>query len=225
MPDSNPRVVSVNVGQPREVQSGNLTVETAIWKAPVGGRVRVTQLNVEGDRQADLSVHGGPDKAVYVYAAEDLDWWAEELGRPVDPGSFGENLTTNSIDLSAARFGERWAIGSAVLQVTQPRIPCYKLGIRFDDRKMPPRFGAALRSGLYLRVLTPGDIGAGDPIEVISRPDHDATIGLLAAAYHHDHSLAARLTDIADLPEGWRDWVEKTVNAQAKQSNREEGAG
>jgi MOSC domain-containing protein YiiM len=202
-------VVSVNVGQPREVVSGKLAVSTAIWKTPVSGRVALKELNFDGDRQADLSVHGGPDKAVYAYAIEDLEWWASKLNRPVGPGSVGENLTTRGVDLSSARIGERWEVGSAVLQVTQPRIPCYKLGIRFADPKMPARFGAALRSGLYLRVLTPGEVGAGDSIEVIFRPDHDATIGLVVSAYHRDHSLAARLTDVPDLSESWRTWAAK----------------
>jgi MOSC domain-containing protein YiiM len=216
MSNGSARVVSVNVGRPREVQSGTLAVSTAIWKMPVSGRVALTQRNFEGDQQADLSVHGGPDKAVYAYAIEDLDWWADNLNRPLGPGSVGENLTTKGIDLSDARIGERWAVGSAVLQVTQPRIPCYKLGIRFGDPKMPARFGASLRSGLYLRVLTPGEIGGCDPIEVSFRPDHDATIGLVVEAYHRDHGLADRLTAVADLPEGWRDWAAKTAAAVRK---------
>jgi MOSC domain-containing protein YiiM len=207
------RVVSVNVGQPRDVRSGKLAVSTAIWKVPVSGRILLTHLNFEGDNQADLSVHGGPDKAVYAYALEDLDWWSAELDRPVGPGSVGENLTTSGIDLAAARIGERWAVGSAVLQVMQPRIPCFKLGIRFEDPKMPARFGATLRSGLYLRVIEPGQIGAGDSIEVISRPDHETTVGLVVSAYHRDHSLAAKLTACDDLPQGWRDWAAKTAAA------------
>jgi MOSC domain-containing protein YiiM len=213
-----PHVVSVNVGLPKEVQSGKLTVSTAIWKLPVSGRIPLTHVNFDGDNQADLSVHGGPDKAVYAYAIEDLDWWATELNRPVGPGSVGENLTTSALNLSAARIGDRWAAGSAVLQVTQPRIPCFKLGIRFEDPKMPARFGATLRSGLYLRVLTPGEIGAGDSIEVVSRPDHETTVGLVVSAYHRDHSLAAKIIDCGDLPQAWRDWATKTVAALQNKS-------
>jgi MOSC domain-containing protein YiiM len=128
---------------------------------------------------ADRSVHGGPDKAVYAYAAEDLAWWAEALDRPVQPGTFGENLTTVGMDLAGAVVGERWAVGTTVLEVTQPRIPCYKLGIRMGDPQFPRRFAAAGRPGAYLRIIDGGAIAAGDTIRVISRPTHDVTVGLI----------------------------------------------
>jgi MOSC domain-containing protein YiiM len=206
-------VEAVNVGRPRTSTIGTVAVTTAIAKSPVTGRVPVRRLGVEGDQQADLSVHGGPDKAVYAYAAEDARWWAEELGVDgLPPGMFGENLTTRGLDVGAALVGELWRIGSTLLQVTQPRIPCYKLGIRFDDPAMPRRFAAAGRPGAYLRVLEEGDVGAGDAISVASRPAHDLSVAAVAAAYHsHDHALAVRLLDVDDLDDGWRSWARRRV--------------
>lgn len=150
------RIASINVGRIRTVELNGRPVQTAIWKSPVPGRVRLQGVNLDGDDQADRSVHGGHDKAVYAYAAEDLAWWSRELGRDVPPGSFGENLTTHGMELSRAEIGERWAVGSAVLEVSQPRIPCYKLGIRMGDRHFPARFAAAGRPGAYLRIIEPG---------------------------------------------------------------------
>src|SRR5437588_6632540 len=121
------RVVSVNVGRPREIVVDGKVVRTSIWKDPVEGRIAVGGVNVSGDDQSDRRVHGGDRKAVYAYAREDLDWWSEQLGRPLDAGTFGENLTTEGLDVTAARVGERWRVGTALLEVTQPRLPCYKL--------------------------------------------------------------------------------------------------
>ena len=169
--------------------------------------IRLRGVNLDGDDQADREVHGGPDKAVYAYAAEDLAWWGARLGRPVEPGTFGENLTTQDIDLADALVGERWSVGSAVLEVTQPRVPCYKLGIRMDDPRFPAAFAAAGRPGAYLRIVSAGSLQAGDPIRVLSRPDHGVTIGLVSRAYHSDHRLAARLLDAPELPEPWAHWA------------------
>ncbi|HLO35258.1 MAG TPA: MOSC domain-containing protein, partial [Candidatus Deferrimicrobium sp.] len=160
---------SVNVGRPRTLEFRDGVVSTASWKSPVSGRVRVRGVNLDGDDQADREVHGGPDKAVYAYASEDTGWWAQELGRPLEPGTFGENLTTFGLDLAGAVVGERWAVGSTVLEVSQPRIPCYKLGIRMGDPMFPRQFAAAGRPGAYLRIVSEGDIGAGDAIRVLSR--------------------------------------------------------
>src|SRR3982751_3259146 len=132
---------------------------SAIGKAPVTGRVRVEGVNVAGDDQADRRVHGGPDKAVYAYAREDEDWWAQQLGRELPPGMFGENLTTEGVDVSGAVIGERWRIGPPLLEVGQPGLPCAKLGIRFGDPLMVRRFGEASRPGAYLRIVTPGELG------------------------------------------------------------------
>lgn len=207
------RIVAVNVGLPRTVVVGGTSVTTAITKSAVEGRIGVRHLNVDGDRQADLRVHGGPDKAVYSYAAEDLAWWAAELGRePLPTGAFGENLTTAGLDLTAALVGEVWRVGSVVLQVTQPRIPCYKLAIRFDDPGMPRRFTAAARPGAYLRVLQEGELAAGVAVVVESRPAHEVSVGLVAAAYSsHDPSLAARLLGAEELGGDWLAWARSRV--------------
>jgi MOSC domain-containing protein YiiM len=136
-------VESVNVGTPRAVGWRGRTVTTAIWKAPVVGRVAVRGVNVDGDEQGDRKVHGGVDKALYAYAAEDYDWWAEQLGRGLGPGTFGDNLTTRGLEVSAAVVGERWRAGATLLEVAQPRIPCFKLGIRMGSQRFPRRFAAA----------------------------------------------------------------------------------
>jgi MOSC domain-containing protein YiiM len=208
-PDSPPppRVLSVNVGAVREVEWRGRRVTTAIWKHPVDGRVALRGVNFEGDDQADRSVHGGPDKAVYAYAREDYDFWRDEEGVETSPGLFGENLTVEGIDLSGALAGERWSVGSAVLEVAQPRLPCYKLGIRMGDQRFLKRFLAALRMGAYLRVVTEGDVAAGDPVRVIHRPDHGVTLRGMTEALH-DRERAAALRRVARLPEFWRQVAE-----------------
>jgi MOSC domain-containing protein YiiM len=201
------RLRSVNVGRAREITRNGRPTRTAIWKAPVAGRVAVRGVNVEGDEQADLSVHGGPDKAVYSYAAEDTAWWEAELGRTLGPGAFGENLTVEGVDVTGARIGERWRIGTVLLEVSQPRIPCWKLGKRMDDPRFVKRFAAAGRPGAYLRIVEEGELGAGDSVEIVSRPDHDVTAGLVAHAYLHDHSLAPKVLVAEALSEEWRRWA------------------
>ena len=207
-------VISVNVGGVRTVGFRGEAIRTAIWKSPVQGPVAARGVNLAGDVQADRSVHGGPDKAVYAYAAEDLAWWAAQLERPVEPGTFGENLTTVGIDLAAATIGERWAVGTSLLEVTQPRIPCYKLGIRMGDPRFPVRFASAARPGAYLRIVAEGEIGAGDDIQVLSKPDHSVTVGLVERAYHANRSLLPRLLDATELPEGWVDWARHMLEAR-----------
>ena len=187
---STAQVLSVNVGGVRTVDVGDRTITTAIWKSPVEGRVPVRGVNVSGDDQADRSVHGGEHKAVYAYAWEDTLWWQEELGRDLEPGNFGENLTLSGVDVAEAVVGERWRVGSALLEVSEPRFPCFKLGLRMGDPRFLKRFAAARRTGTYLRIVEEGDVGAGDPIEIVERPDHGVTIGLFAEAYLGDHSLA-----------------------------------
>ena len=201
------RVASVNVGKVRTVLLDGQPVQTAIWKSPVNGSVRLKGVNFDGDDQADRTAHGGPDKAVYAYAAEDLSWWAGEHGRDVGPGTFGENLTTIGIDLADAVIGERWAVGSTVLEVAQPRIPCFKLGIRMGDRRFPALFAAAARPGAYLRIIVPGEIAADDAIRVVSRPRHGLTVGIVERAYHADRRLVPRLLTAPELPESWVDWA------------------
>ena len=200
-------VRSVNVGSIRTIAHAERTVTTAIFKQPVEGRVGVHGVNMDGDDQADRRVHGGPDRAVYAYATEDLEWWASELDRAVLPGSMGENLTTAGVEVTEAVVGERWRVGSTLLEVASPRGPCFKLGIAMGDGRFAPRFAEAGRPGAYLRVREEGDIGAGDPIDVVERPTHGVTVGLIAQAFHDDHRLACQLLRAPALSDEWRLWA------------------
>ena len=204
-------LVSVNVGRPRSVPFGDATVSTSIWKDPVAGRVRVRGVNLDGDDQADRSVHGGPDKAVYAYSVDDYRIWSAELGRDVGPGSFGENFTIAGLDVSGALIGEQWQIGTAVFEVSQPRIPCFKLGIRLADPTFPRRFAAAERPGAYLRIVREGTVGAGDDLSVIHRPRHGLTAALVSRAYHADRALVPRLLEVPELSSSWHDWAHKIL--------------
>ncbi|HEY4410153.1 MAG TPA: MOSC domain-containing protein [Acidimicrobiia bacterium] len=197
----------MNVGVPQAVQWHGRTVTSAIWKQPVEGRRRVTGVNIEGDDQADRRVHGGPTKAVYAYAMEDYGWWQGQDATTFEPGTFGENLTVEGIDPAAAVVGERWLVGTAVLRVTEPRIPCYKLGLRMGDAGFVDRFAAAARPGTYLAIEEDGDVGAGDRVELLHRPDHGLTSGMVAQAYHGQAALLDRLIDNADLSDPWRHWA------------------
>jgi MOSC domain-containing protein YiiM len=211
-------VVSVNVGGIRTVRLGDRDVPTGIWKSPVAGPVRISGVNLDGDDQADRSVHGGPDKAVYAYASEDLAWWAGEIGRPVTPGTFGENLTTLGIDLAASVIGERWAVGSAVLEVTQPRVPCFKLGLRFGRPELVKLFLRAGRSGFYLSVLREGELGAGDAIERIPVATPSLSVAEVAALYAGRVTDRARMrlaSELAGLPQGWRDGFREALERSA----------
>jgi len=207
MPTS-PRLVSVNVSMPKPLGPwrGN-TVSSSIAKEPVTGRVAVRGVNLEGDKQTDWRVHGGPDKAVYAYAREDSDWWAAELGREIPDGMFGENLTTLGVDCSGAVIGERWRIGTVELEVCQPRMPCFKLGLRFGDGKMVRRFARASRPGVYFRIIREGELGAGDAIEVVDRPDHGVTIALVSDAFLLDRSLLPRVLEAPQLAADLREMV------------------
>jgi MOSC domain-containing protein YiiM len=171
------QLISVNVGLPRTVEWRGQVIQTSIFKEPVSGRVRVNRLNVEGDRQSDLTVHGGVDKAVYAYPAEHYPFWAEELSRPDLPyGVFGENLTTTGLNESNVCIGDRLRIGSAEFVVTQPRMPCFKLAARFERTDMVRRFLHSGRTGFYLAVSQEGEIGADDAISVIERHPEAMTI-------------------------------------------------
>jgi MOSC domain-containing protein YiiM len=205
------KVLSVNVGRPRTVEHNGRLVTTAIYKQPVAGRIAVRGVNLDGDDQADRTVHGGVDKAVYAYAREDYDWWESELGREVGPGTFGENLTVAGIDLREALVGERWRVGSAELEVSEPRFPCFKLGIRMGDPRFLKRFAAARRPGTYLRIVGEGEIGAGDRIEPLSRPSHEVTIGEFAEAYLGDRDGLGRLLEAEQLSDRWREWIAETL--------------
>jgi len=210
------RVLFVNVGRPQQVSvRRGRPVMSAIGKAPVEGRVRVEGVNVVGDDQGDRRVHGGPDKAVYAYASEDAAWWAAELGREIVPGMFGENLTTEGVEVSGAVVGERWRVGTVELEVCQPRIPCFKLGIRFGDPLMVRRFGEANRPGAYLRIVREGELGAGDAIEVVDRPAHGVTVALVSAAILLDDSLRARAATAPELAQGLAKYLRQDDEAAA----------
>jgi MOSC domain-containing protein YiiM len=210
------RVESVNVGRPRQVDWHGRIVTTAIWKQPVGGRHRVAGVNVDGDDQADRRVHGGPTKAIYVYAAADYEWWQDRLDQPIGAGTFGDNLTVTGIDPSTAVIGERWRIGSATVRVTEPRIPCFKLGIRMGDAAFVDRFARAGRPGSYLAIEAEGDIGAGDGIYRLHRPGHGLTIGVVERAYNAAPDLVDRLLEVDELSDSWRNWARRQIARRDK---------
>jgi MOSC domain-containing protein YiiM len=197
-------VLSVNVGGVRQIEWRGRTVATGIWKYPAGAaRVMLRGVNLDGDDQGDRVSHGGRDKAVYAYAAEDYEYWSEREGMTTTPGLFGENLTVQGLSLRDSLVGERWRIGTAELEVIQPRLPCYKLGIRVRDAAFPQRFQVAGRLGAYLRIVTEGDVGAGDSISVMRSVDHSVTLGLMADALR-DRGKAGALLDAPYLPTFWR---------------------
>lgn len=201
------RVRSVNVGMPREFEYAGRAARSAIWKTPVAGRIPARGVNLAGDDQADRRAHGGYDKAVYAYAVEDARWWEERIGRPFAHGEFGENLTTEGIEVDGALVGERWSVGTAVLEVSEPRIPCWRLGVRMNDNQFPRLFTEALRPGAYLRIIAEGDVGAGDEIRVIERPDTDLTVRDVFRIYTRDRQEAGRLLAVPRMSEPWKRWA------------------
>lgn len=205
---TSPHLLSVNVATPKQigVRRGR-PVMSAIDKRPVAGPHTVQSTNITGDEQADRRVHGDADKAVYAYAAEDTAWWSSELSRELWHGALGENLTTSGVDCTNAVIGERWRIGTVLLEVCQPRQPCFKLGLHLEDPKMLKRFAQASRPGAYLRVIEPGTLATGDAIEVLDVPDHGVTIRLVADAVLLDHDLAADAARAPQLPEPLRAWL------------------
>lgn len=201
------RVESLNVGEPRAVELKGRTIWTAIWKSPVEGRVELRGVNLAGDDQADRTVHGGPDKAVYAYAVEDIDWWEAQGRDTLGPGAFGENLTVRGLPVSEAVIGERWAIGTTLLEVAQPRLPCFKLGLRMGDPRFVKRFANANRPGAYLRVVREGEIGRADLINVIERPAHGVTSALVSRAILGEPGLLGAALRAPELPAELREWM------------------
>jgi len=202
------KVVSVNVGLPREVPWRGKLVTTGIFKEPVAGRVALRGHNLEGDRQADPSVHGGPDKAVYAYPSEHYPHWCGVLGVTSLPwGALGENLTTEGWLEDAVCIGDRFCAGSAELEVSQPRQPCFKLGLRHGRPDLPKRFLHSGRSGFYLRVVRAGDVGAGDALERIRRDERQLPVAALAslAGGRGDAALARRARDHPALAAAWKE--------------------
>jgi MOSC domain-containing protein YiiM len=219
------RVVSVNVGLPREVVWKGRAVTTAIFKQPANGPIPLRRLNLDGDRQADLSVHGGPTKAVYAYSAEHYAAWRRELSDDDLPvalaglpwGSFGENLTVEGLPLeSGIAIGDRYRVGSAELVVTQPRLPCYKLGIRFGRDDMVKRFLGSGRTGWYFAVEAEGEVEAGAAVELLDRHPDAVPVSEITRLYAFDHDDAeglARLDALDALPDDWRPWLAKRLDA------------
>jgi MOSC domain-containing protein YiiM len=201
------KILSVNVGAVREFEYGGRPAKSAIWKSPVVGRIAVRGINLAGDDQADRKAHGGPDKVVYAYAVEDARWWEQEIGRALAYGELGENLTTEGIEVNEALVGERWQIGTAVLEVSEPRIPCWRLGVRMNDKMFPRRFTDAMRPGGYFRLVVEGDVAAGDEIRVVERPDHDLTIRDVFRIYTRDHDEVERLLEVPQMSASWRRWA------------------
>ncbi len=201
------KVLSVNVGTPREFEYAGRAVRSAIWKSPVAGRVAARGVNLAGDDQADRKAHGGYDKAVYAYAVEDARWWQERIGRPFAHAEFGENLTTEGIEVNEALVGERWSVGTAILEVSEPRIPCWRLGVRMNDDQFLRAFTEALRPGVYLRIVAEGDVGAGDEIRVIEKPGTDLTVRDVFRIYTRDRHEAGRLLAVAQMSDAWKRWA------------------
>ena len=202
------RVVSVNVGLPRTVRSRGREVTTGIFKAPVDGRGAVRAMNLDGDRQADLAVHGGAAKAVYAYPLQHYAFWREQLGGELPFGAFGENLTVAGLPLEDdAAVGDRFRAGTAELVVTQPRLPCSKLGLRFARADMVKRFLASGRTGYYLAVAVEGEVGAGDPVRTLARDPARIAVGEITRVYARDRDDRAtleRLVMLEALPGDWR---------------------
>ena len=209
------RVLSLSVGLPREVEWHGQMVLTSIFKKPVDRRLRVTTLNFEGDEQSDLAVHGGVDRAVYAYPSEHYEYWRKAIPQADLPlGVFGENLTTEGLLETDVRIGDRFRVGSAEFVVTQPRMPCYKLGIRFGRPDILKRFLQSGRSGFYFAVTLEGEVGAGDSIELIARADEGLTVADVVNLYTVDAEnqvLLRRATQSSRLPESWKDYFRKRL--------------
>lgn len=215
------RVVSVNVGASREVEWHGRLVRTAIWKEPVTGPVAVRGVNLAGDDQADRRVHGGTDKAVYAYGLEDYRWWSERLGVDLGPGTFGENLTVEGFDVGAAWVGERWRIDSCVLEVSEPRMPCFKLGIRMGTADFVDLFEIVGRFGTYLRIVEEGSITGGDVVELVSRPDEKLTTAELAESRRtEDVGLLERVTRHHAVSPRWADAARRALARHGGSANR-----
>ena len=217
------KLLSVNVGRPRLVMRNGEAVSTGIFKEPVEGRVILRRLNLNGDRQADLTVHGGLTKAVYVYPSEHYDFWKVELREmKLPPGSFGENFTTAGLHEDEVNIGDKFRIGSALVRVTEPRMPCYKLGIRFGRTDIIKKFLASERTGFYLSVLQEGEVGAGDDIELIERDKQAVRISDITRLFARDKrntQLLRRAIDLEALPESWRQHFRQQLERLSDSSN------
>ena len=208
-------IISINVGLPRLVLRNGEPVSTGIVKEPVAGRVKVRTLNLDGDRQSDLSVHGGPQKAVYLYPSEHYDFWKGELPDMDLPwGVFGENFTTTGLLETEVHIGDRFRVGTAELMVTQPRMPCYKLGIRFGRADIIKRFLVSERTGFYFSVLKEGEVGAADEFDLLKKNVAGVRVVDITRLYSSDKEnvdLMRRAIATEALPESWRQYFLKRL--------------
>ena len=209
------KIISLNVGLPRLVLRNGEPVSTGIFKEPVSARITMRTLNLDGDRQADLTVHGGKDKAVYVYPSEHYEFWKGQLPEmELSWGMFGENFTTTGLFETEVNIGDKFRIGSAEVMVTQPRMPCYKLGIRFGRKDIIKRFLESERSGFYLAVTKPGEVGPGDEIELLERDGNNVTVSDITRLYDGQKpnaDLLRRAIALTALPEGWREYFRERL--------------
>ncbi|HEX6043637.1 MAG TPA: MOSC domain-containing protein [Pyrinomonadaceae bacterium] len=209
------KIISICVGRPRLVVRNGEPVSTGIFKEPVNGRVMMRTLNLDGDRQADPTVHGGPLKAVYLYPSEHYPFWKQELPEMELPwGMFGENFTTEGLLETETHIGDRFRIGAAEVMVTQPRMPCYKLGIRFGRNDMLRSFLMSERTGFYLSVLKEGEVGAGDEFELIEKNVSGVRVVDVTRLYSSDKEnvdLMRRAIATESLPESWREYFQKRL--------------
>jgi MOSC domain-containing protein YiiM len=219
------KLVSVNVGLPREVVYKGKTVKTGIFKEPVADRIRLRTLNLDGDRQADLSVHGGPSKAVYAYPSEHYGYWRQELPSMDLPwGMFGENLTTEGLLEDLVNIGDRFRVGSAEVVVTEPRLPCYKLGVKFGREDIVKRFLQSGRTGFYVAVLREGEVAAGDGIERIGRDRNNISVPDITRLYvtknysRADLEMLSRAAVLEALPESWRSYFAEKLQLITRRS-------
>jgi MOSC domain-containing protein YiiM len=217
------KLVSVNCGLPREAAWHGESVQTSIYKTPVVGHVALRKLNLDGDRQADLSVHGGKDKAVYCYPIEHYDYWKAELSRPeLSLGAFGENFTVEGLDEGKICIGDRFSIGSAEVVVTQPRLPCYKLAIRLQSDRIIKHFLRSGRTGFYLAVVHEGEVAAGDDIVPLSQPSGSVSVSVITRLYlakqfaQDDFEAMRRTLTIDALPESWKEFFEDRLRQFGK---------
>ncbi len=208
------RLISVNCGLPKEVIWHGTKVTTSIFKEPVEGRVALRRLNLDGDKQSDLTVHGGEHKAVYCYPVEHYEFWKTELpGRPLPLGVFGENFTIEGLNEDTVNIGDQFAVGSAEVVVSQPRLPCYKLGIRFESDDMVQRFLASGRTGFYLAVTREGEVGAGDEITRLSHDPESISVSTITRLYvarkydAEDLRLVQRAGALSALPDSWKQYL------------------
>jgi MOSC domain-containing protein YiiM len=215
------KVLSVNVGLPREVTWQGKRVTTGIFKEPIRGRLMMRTLNLDGDQQADLRVHGGVSKAVYAYPSEHYNYWRTELpGMDLSPGMFGENFTTEGLIEDAVYIGDRFRIGETEVTVTEPRMPCYKLGIKFGRADIIKRFLASRRTGFYFAVMGEGMVGAGDAVELIGREQQEISVADITRLYAFDKDdvkSLRRAIQVEALPQSWKGYFQHRLEKQTEQ--------